>query len=45
MKPKKKLIGDDLVTMERTRLAAMPEQRRLIYTLNRFENKTYSGNR
>ena len=27
-------------TMERTRLAAMPEQRRLIYTLNRFENKT-----
>ena len=35
-----KIIGDDLVTMERTRLAAMPEQRRLIYTLNRFENKT-----
>ena len=32
--------GDDLMTMERTRLAAMPEQRRLIYTLNRFENKT-----
>ena len=40
MKQKKKLIGDDLMTMERTRLAAMPEQRRLIYTLNRFENKT-----
>ena len=35
-----KIIGDDLMTMERTRLAAMPEQRRLIYTLNRFENKT-----
>ena len=37
-----KIIGDDLMTMERTRLAAMPEQRRLIYTLNRFENKTSS---
>ena len=24
-----KIIGDDLMTMERTRLAAMPEQRRL----------------
>ena len=35
-----KIIGDDLMTMERTRLAAMPEQRRLIYTLSRFENKT-----
>ncbi len=36
-----KIIGDDLMTMERTRLAAMPEQRWLIYTLNRFfENKT-----
>lgn len=35
-----KIIGDDLMTMERTRLAAMPEQRRLVYTLNRFENKT-----
>ena len=35
-----KIIGDALMTMERTRLAAMPEQRRLIYTLNRFENKT-----
>ena len=35
-----KIIGDNLMTMERTRLAAMPEQRRLIYTLNRFENKT-----
>ena len=34
-----KIIGDDLMTMERTRLAAMLEQRRLMYTLNRFENK------
>jgi DNA-directed RNA polymerase specialized sigma24 family protein len=29
-----------LMAMERTRLAAMPEQRRLIYTLNRFEDKS-----
>ncbi len=35
-----KIIGNDLMAMERTRLAAMPEQRRLVYTLNRFENKT-----
>lgn len=35
-----KIIADDLMAMERTRLAAMPEQRRLIYTLNRFEDKS-----
>lgn len=35
-----KIIGNDLMAMERIRLAAMPEQRRLVYTLNRFENKT-----
>ena len=34
-----KIIGDDLMTMERTRLAAMPEQRRLIYTLIRLANQ------
>ena len=34
-----KIIGDDLMAMERMRLATMPEQRRLIYTLNRFEGK------
>ena len=33
-----KIIADDLMAMERTRLAA--EQRRLIYTLNRFEDKS-----
>ena len=26
--------------MERERLAAMPEQRRLVYTMSRFEDKT-----
>ena len=35
-----KIIADDLMAMERTRLAAMPEQRRLIYTLNRFADKS-----
>ena len=35
-----KIIGNDLMAMERARLAVMPEQRRLIYALNRFENKT-----
>lgn len=35
-----KIIGNDLMIMERARLAAMPEQRRLVYTLNRFESKT-----
>ena len=35
-----KIIGDDLMKMERKRLAAMPEQRRLIYTLSRFEDKS-----
>ena len=35
-----KIIADDLMAIERTRLAAMPEQRRLIYTLNRFEDKS-----
>ena len=35
-----KIIGDDLMKMEQMRVAAMPEQRRLIYTLNRFENKS-----
>ena len=34
-----KIIGDDLMAMERMRLATMPKQRRLIYTLNRFEGK------
>lgn len=34
------IIGNDLMSIERRRLAAMPEQRRLIYTLNRFEGKT-----
>lgn len=35
-----KIIGDDLMKMERKRLAVMPEQRRLIYTLSRFEDKS-----
>ena len=35
-----KVIGDDLLAMERVRLQAMPEQRKLVYILNRFENKT-----
>ncbi|WP_303010698.1 sigma-70 family RNA polymerase sigma factor [uncultured Bacteroides sp.] len=35
-----KVIGDDLLAMERARLQAMPEQRKLVYILNRFENKT-----
>ena len=36
-----KIIADDLMAMERTRLAAMPEQRRLINKLNRFEVNYY----
>ena len=35
-----KIIGEDLMRMERERLAAMPEQRRLVYTMSRFEDKT-----
>lgn len=34
------IIGNDLMSIERRRLAAMPEQRRLVYSLNRFEGKT-----
>lgn len=34
------IIGNDLMLIEQRRLAAMPDQRRLIYTLNRFEDKT-----
>lgn len=37
-----KIIGDDLMTIERMRVAAMPAQRRLIYTLSRFEDKPSS---
>lgn len=33
------IIGNDLMFIERRRLAAMPEQRRLVYTFNRFEGK------
>ena len=33
-----KIISDDLMTMERMRVAAMPDQRRLIYTLSRFDD-------
>lgn len=35
-----KIIGNNLMEMEQMRLAAMPEQRRLIYALNRFEDKS-----
>ena len=35
-----KIIGDDLVTMERTRFAIFPEQRRIVYTLSRYGDKT-----
>lgn len=34
------ILGNDLMSIERRRLAAMPEQRRLVYSLNRFEGKT-----
>lgn len=34
------IIGNDLMSMERCRLAAMPEQRRLVYSLNRYDGKT-----
>lgn len=34
------IIGNDLMSIERRRLAAMPEQRRLVYSLNRYEGKT-----
>ena len=34
-----KIIGDDLMAMERMRLATMPKQRLLISTLHRFEGK------
>lgn len=34
------IMVNDLMTVEQRRLAAMPEQRRLVYSLNRFEGKT-----
>lgn len=34
------IIGNDLTSIERRRLSAMPEQRRLVYSLNRYEGKT-----
>lgn len=34
------IIGNDLMSIEQHRLAAMPEQRRLVYSLNRFEGKS-----
>lgn len=34
------IIGNDLMSIEQRRLAAMPEQRRMVYALNRFEGKT-----
>lgn len=34
------IIGNDLMMLEQRRLAVMPEQRRLVYTLNRFEGKS-----
>lgn len=34
------IIGNDLMSMEKKRLASMPEQRRLIYSLNRFDGKS-----
>lgn len=34
------IIGNDLMSMEKKKLASMPEQRRLIYRLNRFAGKS-----
>ena len=34
------IIADDLMATEQRKLAMMPEQRRLVYTMNRFEAKT-----
>ena len=34
------IIADDLMENEQRKLAMMPEQRRLVYTMNRFEAKT-----
>ena len=34
------IIANDLMAIEQRKLAMMPEQRRLVYTMNRFEAKT-----
>lgn len=34
------IIVNDLMSVEQRRLAMMPEQRRMVYSLNRFEGKT-----
>lgn len=36
------IIANDLSLCERRRVASLPEQRRRIYVMNRFENKTTS---
>lgn len=37
-----KIIGEDLMKMEARRIATMPEQRRRIYVMNRFQEKSSS---
>jgi RNA polymerase sigma-70 factor (ECF subfamily) len=34
------IIADDLVSVEQRKLALFPEQRRIVYTLNRYEDKS-----